>query len=310
MPLVVTAGYKFLPRTPAEIAADRGAWDALAAGDLLRGLVILAPEGFNGSFCGARDAVAGLKAAVEQSFGSVDWKDADVAAQPFRRWALVERPEIVTLDKAVDWSLRTAESYLSPAEWEAALAKGDALVLDTRNSYEIAIGKFKGAVDPGLTTFGEFPKYVAECGVPKDRTILMYCTGGIRCEKAALEMRAAGYEKVYQLEGGILRYLEELPDRSFDGECFVFDHRVAVDQNLRPTARYTLCPHCGYTADLDISCAFCTEPARICRSCGERPELVACSKNCSYHLEKGHLAKKTKKKTRRGGDTHPLGVWL
>lgn len=160
------------------------------------------------------------------------------------------------------------------------------MLLDTRNVYETAIGKFRGAVDPKLQKFSEFSDFVTASDIPKNKKVLMYCTGGIRCEKASLEMQRLGFEDVYQLSGGILKYLEEFPDGPFEGECFVFDHRVAVDKNLRPSKQYKLCPHCGNPGDKSISCRKCGAQAIICDGCANNEYKVSCSKNCAHHLER------------------------
>jgi UPF0176 protein len=114
----------------------------------------------------------------------------------------------------------------------------------------------------------------------------MYCTGGIRCEKASLEMMNQGYQEVYQLSGGILKYLEEFPDTLFDGECFVFDHRVSVDQNLQPSRRYKLCPHCGNPAEVSVTCSKCSTNAVVCAGCLKAPEHHTCSKNCAEYVRR------------------------
>jgi UPF0176 protein len=170
----------------------------------------------------------------------------------------------------------------------------EAVILDTRNDYEVEIGKFRGARDFALKEFSDFPRAVAESGIAKDAPVLMYCTGGIRCEKAILEMNAQGYKNVHQLDGGILNYLEKFPDQGFDGECFVFDYRVAVDQKLQPTQKYKLCPHCGQPADKPISCAKCGTEAVICRHCTGQ-SAVTCSKNCAHHAAIGSTSKRAHK---------------
>ena len=117
--------------------------------------------------------------------------------------------------------------------------------------------------------------------------MLIFCTGGIRCEKGILEMQRRGFNNVYQLEGGILNYLEKKPGQEFEGECFVFDHRVAVDQDLKPSARYKLCPHCGQPAETKIECGRCDSEAFVCGDClTQNFKANTCSKNCAYHFER------------------------
>jgi UPF0176 protein len=130
---------------------------------------------------------------------------------------------------------------------------------------------------------------VKNSAIPKDKKVLICCTGGIRCEKAIVEMQQQGFEHVYQLDGGILKYIEEMPNQSFEGECFIFDHRVAVDQNLQPSKRYGMCVHCGNPGDIKEACIACTKPSTICAGCKAKGKAQVCSKNCNYHL---HLAAK------------------
>ena len=131
--------------------------------------------------------------------------------------------------------------------------------------------------------------HVKNSGIPKDKKVLMYCTGGIRCEKAYLEMKEQGYDEVYQLEGGILKYLEEFPNQQFDGDCFVFDHRVAVGQDLSPSKDVHLCPHTGDPARNKICCGHCGEEAYVADACMEDAGMQTCSKNCRHHFERQQL---------------------
>ncbi len=139
---------------------------------------------------------------------------------------------------------------------------------------------FEGAIDPKLKMFSEFPSFVEKCGIPKNKKVLMYCTGGIRCEKALLEMEKQGYKNVYQLKGGILQYLKDCPNQKFKGECFVFDHRTAVGQQLEPSNRYSLCPHTGDPADLHITCSRCNKTAVVAAHCDDI-QKQSCSKDCA-----------------------------
>ena len=158
------------------------------------------------------------------------------------------------------------------------------MLIDTRNWYEYRLGTFRGALNPGIEKFTDFPDFIQKQGIGKHQKMLIFCTGGIRCEKGILDLEQNGYQNVFQLEGGILNYLEQYPNQKFEGECFVFDRRVAVDQNLEPSKRYTLCPHCGQPADRRIECGLCDQPAQICLECeGMQVKGVTCSKNCAHH---------------------------
>jgi UPF0176 protein len=168
----------------------------------------------------------------------------------------------------------------------------EVVVLDTRNDYEVDIGKFKNARDFRTKEFQEFPESLKQSDIHPDQKVLIYCTGGIRCEKAILAMEEQGYKNVYQLDGGILNYLKEYPDGAFDGECFVFDYRVAVDSRLEPSQQYTLCPHCGQPAGGPvIQCEQCGRDEVICSSCTASGEAT-CSKNCSHHRKIGSKSRK------------------
>lgn len=253
----------------------------------VRGLLILGVEGVNATVSGQRSDIESFLELAAEIVGHprIDAKWSEAPRAPFRKFAIKIRDEIVTLGKPeLKPDLVHPSRRMSPEEWDKALQEEDVIVIDTRNWYETRIGKFKKAVDPDISEFTEFPEYVKNSGIPKDKKVLIYCTGGIRCEKAILEMESQGFKNVHQLEGGILAYLEKFPDRGFEGDCFVFDHRVAVDQHLRPSGRYGLCPHCGQPAATRVDCARCDSEALICANCHDESEsLRTCSKNCAHH---------------------------
>lgn len=247
------------------------------------GLIILAEEGINGTIAGLEAEVKEYKEFIE-SFSwtkGIEFKFSPSHFQPFRRFKVNIRPEIVT-SKSPDLVPDGKHKHLSPEEWNAWLSSADQpIILDTRNDYESRIGTFKGAITPPIKKFQEFAKYLEKSGLPKDKPLLMFCTGGIRCEKAILEAERLGYQNTYQLDGGILKYLEEYPQGQFEGECFVFDNRVAVDANLLPSATIRLCPLCGEPGSEQISCGHCHQPGVMCQNCLPKN---ACSKNCANHL--------------------------
>lgn len=256
----------------------------------LKGLVIVAAEGFNGTVSGAEAGIELFKQQLQALFGAdvnFRFKDSRSQIDPFNVLKVRMRPEAVTSGTPNHVPPSVSEDHLSPAEWEKVLASGeDILLIDVRNSYEVELGKFKGATDPLTRNFTQFPAFVDSLQVPKDKKVLMYCTGGIRCEKASLQMRERGFTNVFQLDGGILSYLKEFPQRHFEGECFVFDHRVALDQQLAPTEQYSFCPHCGQPGDQNISCPQCANHARICQRCATKEDLRTCSHNCAYHFRR------------------------
>jgi UPF0176 protein len=250
----------------------------------MRGLILLGVEGINATISGPEEVLTEFKATIENLFeAKIHFKNSLSDKEPFRTFKLRLRKEIVTLGRP-DLIPDGDRRHLSPKEWHDVLSNEDVVVIDTRNTYETEIGKFKNAVDLRIEEFSEFPKTIKNLGLKKDQKVLMYCTGGIRCEKAILEMNEQGYENIFQLRGGILEYLKEFPNQHYDGECFVFDYRVAVDQNLKPSKRYNLCPHCGQPANQKIDCIRCETKVIVCKTClDQSQEFATCSKNCAHH---------------------------
>lgn len=282
----ITAHYKFHPINEADILSLRESLHTFGKEIGMSGLVIVGAEGLNGTVAApSEEVLQQWKQRLEEVFGEIIFKDSYAESQPFKRWFVKIRKEIVSLGKP-DVLPNGKHHHISPDEWDRMINEEDVVVLDTRNTYETEIGVFEGALDPKLTSFQEFPQWVANCDIPKDKKVLMYCTGGIRCEKACLEMEAQGYENVYQLDGGILRYMKDKPEGKWQGECFVFDHRVAVGKDLLPSKQYSLCPHCGDPGDVKTSCHNCGEMARICQKCKNDPNRESCSKNCAHHLQR------------------------
>lgn len=289
----ITTFYRFKPLDAERVQGLKTQMETIARTWNLRGLVLLGAEGINLTVSGDSAAIERFKAALPVWLGTENghFKDSISERHPFEIFTVKVKEEIVTMGRPDLSPESTVNGHLSPEQWEAALSDPETVVLDTRNDYEVAIGKFKGAVDLNTKEFSDFPERVRASGIPKDRKILMYCTGGIRCEKAILAMQELGYGRVFQLDGGILNYLERFPRRSFEGECFVFDYRVAVDQDLRPTQRYRLCPHCGQAADIPIDCAQCDTHTLICGSCRDSG-VNTCTKNCAHHQARGTQSQK------------------
>jgi UPF0176 protein len=207
----------------------------------LKGSVLLAQEGINGTLAGSRDAIGELVNELRhgplfgQRLDHLELKFSRATAMPFQRLKVRLKKEIVTFGDAGADPTRRVGIYVEPADWNALIAAADTLVIDTRNAFEVAMGTFDGAVDPGIASFGQFKDFVAQKLDPsKHRKIAMFCTGGIRCEKASSYLIAQGFTGVYHLKGGILKYLEEVPeaDSRWHGECFVFDERVALGHGL------------------------------------------------------------------------------
>ena len=229
-------------------AAIRAALESRARALGIRGTLLVAGEGINGTIAGAPDAVDAMVATIRSLPGCAGLapKYADAAAMPFHRLKVRLKREIVTLGVAGIDAARDAGTYVSPADWNALVDDPDTVVIDTRNGYEVAVGSFAGAIDPGTEAFRDFPAWVdAHRDELAGKRIAMFCTGGIRCEKATALMKAEGFDDVHHLDGGILRYLEEVPEGEsrWRGECFVFDERVAVGHGLAPGS-HVLCRGC------------------------------------------------------------------
>ncbi len=253
----------------------------------LKGLVLISTEGFNLTVSGTEEAMDEFKSMflVDWKYEGILFKDSVWHKHPFKRFKVQRRSEIVTIGDEKLAVPAHENQHLTPAQFHQALVEGDAVVLDTRNWYETEIGKFKNAVELNISEFREFPEKLASGDFAKDKKYLIYCTGGIRCEKAIEEMKKQGFEKVYQLEGGILNYLESYPDQEYAGECFVFDHRVALDQKLQPTTKYGLCPHCGQPGTTKIECLRCDHPNWVCAPCLRFEYNKTCSKNCAHQFK-------------------------
>lgn len=290
--ILITSFYKFHPFQSSDVPRIEEELFDLGKALKLRGLTILATEGINATISGPATEVEKFKDWARNLVGDVFFKDSESNKHPFHDFKIKIRPEIVTLDRP-ELVPQGPHHHLSPEEWHRTLQEDDVMVLDTRNDYEVKIGKFKKAIDPGLKEFNEFPEYLKKAGLKKDQKILIYCTGGIRCEKAILEMNRQGFNNVYQLDGGIINYLRHFPHQEFEGECFVFDYRVAVDQELKPSQRYRLCPHCGNPAEKRITCIQCQMEEVVCVECTSKgPMYNTCSKNCAHHYRMGHRSRR------------------
>ena len=240
----VAAFYQFV-RLP-DFRALREPLRALCTELQLKGSVLLAQEGINGTVAGDADAVAMFVDELRRGnlFGgrldNLELKFSSAAAMPFGRIKVRLKKEIVTLGDAAADPTRRVGVYVAPSDWNALIASADTLLLDTRNAFEVALGTFEGALDPNIARFGQFRDFAAQQLDPrKHRRIAMFCTGGIRCEKASSHLLARGFSQVYHLKGGILKYLEEVPqaESRWRGECFVFDERVALGHGLREKSK-------------------------------------------------------------------------
>jgi len=237
----------------------------------VKGTILLAAEGINGTIVGSRQAIDAVLAYLRSDvrLADLELKESTTDSALFRRMKVQLKREIVTLGLPEIDPNEQVGIYVSPQKWNEVISDPEVIIIDTRNDYEVAIGTFKGAQNPQTASFREFPNYVRNNLDPsKHKKIAMFCTGGIRCEKASSFMVAEGFQEVYHLHGGILKYLEEVPaeESLWQGECFVFDQRIAVREGLE-TGTYEMCASCGYPISADdkssplyqegISCPYC-----------------------------------------------------
>lgn len=246
--IVVAAMYKFVGLPDFEQLREPLLDFCMAQG--IKGTLLLAHEGINGTVSGTREAIDNLLAYLRQDprFADIDHKESFEQGIPFYRMKVKLKKEIVTMGIEDIDPNKTVGTYVEPKDWNALISDPDVTLIDTRNYYEYNIGTFKGAVNPETTTFRELPDYVAKNLDPaKHKKVAMFCTGGIRCEKSTAYMKQQGFDEVYHLKGGILKYLEEVPKEHtlWEGECFVFDNRVAVDHDLNK-GRYDQCHGCRH----------------------------------------------------------------
>jgi UPF0176 protein len=239
MAYTVAALYQFVPLP--DCATLQPALAGLCEDLGIRGTLLLAPEGINGTVAGTSEAIQALVAELKGGalFGdrldNLELKFSTAEAMPFGRLKVKVKREIVAFDHGATDPARAVGTYVAPADWNQLIARDDVVLIDTRNAFEVQIGTFEGARDPGTTTFGEFRDYVArELDAKRDTKVAMFCTGGIRCEKASAYLLEQGFPEVYHLKGGILAYLAEVPEAEsrWRGGCFVFDDRVALGHGL------------------------------------------------------------------------------
>ena len=256
--VLVAAFYAFTPLTDATRDQLLNQLPQMAAASEVRGSVLVAPEGVNGTISGPTAGVETLLQDLRQHldlgedhYARLEVKRSWCDRQAFRRFKARRKREIVTMGCPDVSPARSVGTYVEPENWNALVDDPDTLVIDTRNRYETAIGTFEGAIDPSTESFRDFPKWAQTTLRPLieqkgSKRIAMFCTGGIRCEKASSYLQQQGFGEVHHLRGGILKYLEQMPEAEsrWQGECFVFDQRVALNHRLEP-GEYSLCHACG-----------------------------------------------------------------
>jgi UPF0176 protein len=280
MSLRVAAFYRFTPLAEAERQALRQQLLAVGQAEGVKGTVLLAPEGVNGTVSGPEAGVEALLAVLlaDPRFADLSLKRHSAAHQAFHRLKVRLKREIVTIGLAELTPTAAAGTYVPPLAWNTLIEQPDTLLIDTRNSYEVAVGSFAGALDPGTESFRDFPDWVERQLRPlvearRPKALALVCTGGIRCEKAAAYLLQQGFGGVQQLQGGILSYLEEVePQQSrWQGECFVFDQRVAVNHQLQP-GEYSLCHACRMPLSVADRGLASFQLGVSCRHCAGRGE--------------------------------------
>lgn len=271
MSYLITTFYKFV--TLSDLKATREQILAWCRENQIKGTIILATEGINGTIAGRHQAIATMLKQLRSLDGLADLEHKESTADkpPFVRLKVKIKSEIVTLGMPEVNPNQQVGTYVAPQDWNRVISDPEVVVIDTRNEYEVEIGSFKRALNPHTESFRQFPEYIAQNLDPEQNPkVAMFCTGGIRCEKASSYLLSQGFKEVYHLQGGILKYLENVsPQESlWEGECFVFDDRVAVKEGLE-LGSYELCYACGHPIsaedkqspqyEVDISCPYCYE---------------------------------------------------
>jgi len=246
--IVVAAFYHFTPFE--DLAALREQLLAQLSAHDLKGTVLLAPEGVNGTLAGSQQGIDAALEALRTLPGAkrLEHKKSHAETMPFTRLKVRLKKEIVTMKVPGVDPLENVGTYVAPKDWNNLISDPETIVIDARNDFEVQMGTFEGAVNPGTVSFSDLPKWLEEHrGQMEDKKVAMFCTGGIRCEKATSFLKERGINDVFHLKGGILKYLEDIPEEEsrWSGECFVFDYRVSVKHDLE-IGEYDVCHACRW----------------------------------------------------------------
>ncbi|MBI2664291.1 rhodanese-related sulfurtransferase [Candidatus Woesearchaeota archaeon] len=282
--MIVTSFYKYCKIASPEKFRLRHQKYCDALG--IKGKVLVGTEGINASVSGTGKQIAAYKKKISSEFKKISFKDTAADSHPFKKMIVRIRPEIVTFGSKVD--LRNAARHISPGTLKRWMENENIVLLDARNDYESRIGKFRGAIAPDISTFSEFPKILSKLNEYRGKKIVTYCTGGIRCEKASALLKERGFENVYQLQGGVLNFIQQYPDSHFEGRCFVFDSRLSVPAGKGNKA-ITTCDVCTINCDRYINCKNekCDKMFVCCDEC-QRKLKGACSKKCRNIIPSPH----------------------
>ncbi len=262
----------------------------------LLGKILVAKEGINGSLSGSKEQIEKYKEYLrsQDHFSDINFKEEIGTFNPFKKMIVREKNEIIRMDQDLD--LEKRGKYITPKELMELYESGEEfIILDTRNNYESDVGKFRGAITPDIDTFREFPEALRPLEDKKDKKIITYCTGGIRCEKATSYMIKEGFKEVYQLQDGIINFCQQFPNTLWEGKCFVFDERLLshVDPDAEPI---TMCIHCGSSCDRYKNCKnpTCDDFIVICEKCSE--EFDGCCSDKCVNEYKSYLLRKSRER--------------
>ncbi|MGD7069007.1 rhodanese-related sulfurtransferase [Acetobacter sp. AAB5] len=318
LPICVAALYRFTPfANPADL---RGPLQDVCAANGVKGILLLASEGINGTIAGPDHGIQAVLAHIRTLPGCADIevKFSRAPEMPFLRMKVRLKKEIVTMGVEGTDPNHIVGTYVAPAEWNTLLKDPDTILIDTRNDYEVAVGTFEGAIDPQIKTFREFPAWFRQhrkelLAKGRKPRVAMFCTGGIRCEKSTAFAKAEGLDEVYHLQGGILKYLETVPEAEslWRGECFVFDQRVTVGHGLKP-GELELCHACRtpITAEdkaspkfeTGVSCPHCYgqwDEARRARHAERERQARLAEQRGEAHLGANMAAERARKRQQR-----------
>jgi UPF0176 protein len=281
MKYTVLLYYRYV--TVPDPAAERDAQRRLCSAAGLRGRILIGDEGINGTVAGEATAVQEYLDYMNghELFAGIHYKIDTTDVMPFPKLKIKVRPEIVTLGLAVD--VDHTATHITPEQFNEMIKDPEVVLFDARNNYESAIGRFKGAITPDIGLFSDFPQILDEYEALKDKRVIAYCTGGIRCEKASALMKQQGFKNVYQLDGGIINYAQSFPDGAYEGECFVFDGRMSMAFNDTP-AQLGRCVVCDGATNRYYNCGVksCNKLILVCDGC--RQPSLACGEDCRSQL--------------------------
>jgi UPF0176 protein len=270
----IIAFYKFVEIDDCEVFASE-LKEQMLDRDIM-GTILLATEGINGTICGRPDSIEQVLKIMREHEGLEDlpYKSSYAPGHVFNRAKVKVKPSLISIGEDVDPN-KVVGQYVKPAEWNSVISDPEVVLIDTRNDYEFHAGTFHGAIDPNIKRFRDLPEFIEKNYDPKvHKKVAMFCTGGIRCEKSTSYMLEHGFEHVYHLEGGILKYLEEIPqsESMWEGDCYVFDERVGVNHDLEPSDNAKFCPGCGHALTTKLRCAPEYVAGERCSFC---PEVVS-----------------------------------